>query len=968
MIVKKPVKKKKISRYTVLLIVMGIIFTAIIGKLIYLQVLRRNDYKERANKTSTRFVSERAPRGIIYDSEGNILATNKQVYTLTYTQTPEANKHFFDTVDEINKILKENNISINDDMLLKLDENGKPYYEFKTTSTENQQAEQIRFLRDRGLNEKIAKELFPKEEELTEEQNKKINYKLLEIGAEEAFYELVKQYGIIAKIDPAPSTDSPNYKEEKEAYDQRQKKYSEMTPKEITELLLKSMSMEQIRNYVLIKDAIKMQSFSGERFVTIASNISENAALTIYQKINDLPGINIQRDPIRDYPYNNLGSTVLGYIAPISSTQKEKYEMRGYDASTDLIGMQGIESAFEDQLRGKTGGTSVKVNSKGKITEKLFQLESYPGNNVHLTIDKDIQYATEMALKDTIDDIRANKSDKGERYPNATRGAAIAVDVNTGKILSLASYPNFNPNDFAIPGQLSNEEVQKYFTPVTDEVANELIKKLGIKKSIDEVFPKDPKSGLREDKYDLVPKPFYNYATLGILAPGSIFKPLTSIAALESGVVGVNETITDVGQFIKPGLYNSTNGPYCHNRAGHGPVNVVRALQVSCNYYYYEAAYRMYKKNLETMSQTEALDSLAEYAWKFGLGHDPARTGNAGTGIEVEENLTGQTYNFESWKENMILYSKFELRDALEAGVYGDYKFIPFDYSARIDDSDELKIAKEELKKKIEERFRAIGTNEKAEGFDSYVKTITPYVKKIMELSPKYQESLKNAKGDIDKEAKKVASAIAQFVIHDKGSQMTTPGQLVSAAIGQGMNNYTPLQLASYISTLANGGTRYALHLVDKVTTPDGEVVQQFNPQVLDKIDIKPENLAAVKAGMSAANEQDGGTAAAVFRNFPIPTAGKTGTADFSNTQREVGRAPFATYVSFAPTDKPEIAFVGVIFDGGHGSWTAPVAKAVFEAYFKERLLAQNPNYAASSPSFQKYVLGAPENNKDLLE
>ena len=93
----------------------------------------------------------------------------------------------------------------------------------------------------------------------------------------------------------------------------------------------------------------------------------------------------------------------------------------------------------------------------------------------------------------------------------------------------------------------------------------------------------------------------------------------------------------------------------------------------------------------------------------------------------------------------------------------------------------------------------------------------------------------------------------------------------------------------------------------------DGEVVQEFNPQVLDQMNIKPEYLQAVKNGMIAANEADGGTASATFRNFPIPTAGKTGTADFSNNQRTVGRAPFATYVSFAPVDKPEIAVVAVV-------------------------------------------------------
>ena len=125
MIVNKPnkKKKKKLSRYTIFIMIMSIIFTVILSKLIYLQVIKHDDYKERADTTSTKFVSEKAPRGIIYDSKGNILATNIQTYTMTYTSTNETNQSFFETIDKVNQILSENNESIIDDFLLKIDEN-----------------------------------------------------------------------------------------------------------------------------------------------------------------------------------------------------------------------------------------------------------------------------------------------------------------------------------------------------------------------------------------------------------------------------------------------------------------------------------------------------------------------------------------------------------------------------------------------------------------------------------------------------------------------------------------------------------------------------------------------------------------------------------------------------------------------------------------------------------------------------
>ena len=121
---------------------------------------------------------------------------------------------------------------------------------------------------------------------------------------------------------------------------------------------------------------------------------------------------------------------------------------------------------------------------------------------------------------------------------------------------------------------------------------------------------------------------------------------------------------------------------------------------------------------------------------------------------------------------------------------------------------------------------------------------------------------------------------------------------------------------------------------------------------------------------MSRVNNEEGGTARAKFLGFPITTAGKTGTADLRENQKEYGRAPYATYVSFAPVDDPEIAVVSVVFDGGHGGSTAGAVRAVYEAYFKDRILQIDPDYASKSASFNKYILGNPnlEEEKKLEE
>lgn len=966
MIINKPTPKKKISRYTVLNIIMLIIFGVITLKLIYLQIFNHEDYKEKANLTSTRFESEKAPRGRIYDQKGTILADNVNTYTLTYTTTDDATNNFYNTMSEIFKVFKENGELIQDNMSLKLDSNDNIYFEYITSDKQSQNYQELRFKKDRGFNDTLRRELFPDVEELSDEESSKLDQELLKITPEDMFYELVKTYKLIELVDPE--------------YDSKEKKqvYDDMPGKEMLDIIKKQgYSLEQIREFMVIKDAIKMQSFKGYKAVTIADNIKKNTALIIQQKLINLPGISVNLSPIRYYPYGELGSSILGYVSSINSSEEEKYELRGYDVSSDLIGKAGIESAFEEQLKGVKGGATVKVNSQGRKTEELFKLESYPGNDVHLTIDRDIQYVAENALADGIKNIQANGTDtNGYRFANATRGALVAVEVKTGRILSLVSYPGFDPNLFTTSGKLTSEQTRSYFNPNLDIFGKELIQRMGLTKSIDSIFPVE--NGTRIDKYDLYPRPFYNYATMSLIPPGSTFKPLTAIAGLETGVIDPTTKINDAGKFdIHPETFGTGFAPEClvysNYGYGHGSIDVEKAIQVSCNFFFYETAYRLYKYN---GGNIDALDSIAKYAYQFGLGIDPNSKANPSTGVEIQENF-GQTYNFTSFRRNMIYYSKYELVEYLENG---DYKgiitnFIPFDIRVADDDIEEVKNAKESIKDKISDYLMKIGTDEEQNiSTEQFEESVKKDVKIIIEHSERYKkrvEEYENRTGktvNLENQANIVSNIISRFTTNDKQVEIKSPAQLVYASIGQGMHTFTPLQLAGYVSTIANGGTRYKLHLVDEITDNDGNIVQQFKPEILNEVELKQSTIDAVKQGMAKVNEEEGGTAKAAFTGFPIPTAGKTGTADFSNTQNEIGRSPYATYVSFAPVDDPQIAVVAVVFDGGHGGSIASAVRAVYESYFKDELLQMDPDYALKSQSFQKYILDNPYTEKTPAE
>jgi len=155
-----------------------------------------------------------------------------------------------------------------------------------------------------------------------------------------------------------------------------------------------------------------------------------------------------------------------------------------------------------------------------------------------------------------------------------------------------------------------------------------------------------------------------------------------------------------------------------------------------------------------------------------------------------------------------------------------------------------------------------------------------------------------------------------------------TAGQTLSAAIGQGEHMYTPLQIANYIATIANGGTRYKPHLVKKIYDQQTGEYRDIQPEVLDRIDISPENLKAIFDGMLAVTKP-GGTAGSAFRDTTVNIAGKTGTA------QNPGYDGYAWFAGFAPYENPQIAVAVVIIQGGSGNYSSPVAKAIIEEYLK---------------------------------
>jgi penicillin-binding protein 2 len=866
-------ENKRWNRLLSMLIIMFILFGIIVARLGVLQVVKGQEYIEVANDKSIIEIDDFAPRGQILDKSGIVIASNRQVYMVTYNEVEVDGNKFFDTMVTLFEILDENKENQKDDFPLIID-GGKLGFQFQSESEATRKWMELRFKKDRGFEEEVQRKLYGKiESEPTEEQSRQIDDELLKITADEVFNKLLQDY--------------------------------EIEGEKVSDL-----NIEFKRKLLIVKDKIKMQSFSKYKPVVLVSDLKEEAAFIILQQLNELPGIDVTVQPVRTYPFGELASGVLGYISKIPSWQQEKYELKGYDVSTDFIGMSGIEAAYEDRLKGSKGSVIAKVNNFGRITEELGIKEAYPGQNIQLTIDKGVQSAAEKALDETMKKLQSMGKVNDVDMKNATRGAAVAIDVNTGAIIALASRPGFNPNFFVNDNGLNSEQYKRYFSLDLESAAKEM----GYTpEQIEKLFPIDKSidnnTTIRMDMYDILPKPMFNYAAMAAIPPGSTFKPITAVAGLETGVITPSYSINDNGVFNdgKNFIRSFAVGAY-------GRTNLNKALEVSSNPYFMTVGKLLRDKFGD--------DILAQYAWKLGLGL------KSPSGIELPESY-GQMFNTESIQELFQTQYLWATMEMLKEGKDSrGSKFPSLDLYDNSDDSDALAAAKDEVKKQIQESIKT---------GDTVVQEYTKLLDKLIELDPKY-ENVSFSMKDISS----AVQAIIGVAVYDAYSQLKIGANTYNASIGQGISSFTPIQMANAIATIVNGGKRYKLHLVDKILSPEGDIIEEKKPEVLEEVNLKQETINAVKEGMYRVNHGERGTASSTFKNFPIITGGKTGSATFSNIQEEIGRTSYGWYVGFAPYDNPQIAVAVVIFDGGHGAYAAPVARAIYEEFFKEELSKLN--------------------------
>lgn len=928
-------KGKRFNRYTGLLIVMVLVFSLLINEMVNLQIIHGDEYYARANVEFIKNIDNAAPRGEIIDAKGTVLATSVQSYNLIYVDTTDARKLLYSTIDKVSELLEKSGQEINDTLSLKTE----PFrFEFGSEDPDFIKKSELRWKKDRGINDFLFNTIMKEETgkskigELNEKETDRLNELILSFTPEETYYYLMSFYDLYEALGPTA--------EEKKVYDK-------LSGKEIHDLLMKKFDMDTIRSYLIIRDSLKIESYSGSKAITLVSNMKEESAFTFLQQLSFLPGIDVETNPIRLYPFSTMASHVLGYLNPIPAGSQDKYEEKGYDISKDYIGVSGIESAYEDRLKGSKGVKTVEVDKNGRTISELFELETYPGETVQLTLDLELQNAAEQALKDTIinlSTVNTKHSIAGyyQDSSNATRGAVVVLEVDTGNVLAMASYPNYDPNIFAVPGRLTTDMYNSFFNPDYRAFAEALIAEKNVKVTVNEktkemrtATPEDlfrfKDNGQVDDNNDLFAKPLYNYATQGLAPSGSTFKIITGLAALEEGVITSSTIIRDGGSYT-----NDQIGTAITNEGGgaYGSTDLARAIAKSSNVFFADVGYRLYK--------AKGLNALAEWSWKLGLGHNPQEPAHSTTGIEIGENTSGNVYNHYTKVEltkRLFLFDVVSFLKAGKARISGK-DFTPIDIG--IDNTDAAPIAK--AKESIKEAVRTsldISLEDANKGVRQDYAEVISSLKKTFD---EYISLLPEDKVLGLENSQFYAEQIAAKIVYDQTTEILSPRNVLNSSLGQGDNQVSLLQVANSLSTIMNGGTRYKTNLVDKVLDAEGNIIQENEPVVLEETGIKATSVEALKKGLQDSTKPGGG-AYSTFKDFPISSGGKTGTATWKTNQEEFGRAAFGVYTAVAPIEDPEIVVAVIVYDATRGSFVAPISLAVFEEYFEDRLATEFPLY-----------------------
>ncbi len=918
------------SRLFILSVVFIGMFIVLVVKLFRLQIIDGEHYQEAYVQMTEKTVATPGTRGNIYDCNGNLLAYNEPAYSVTiqdigaYPTYSSMNGMLLELV----RILDKHGYSVEGRLEIGLDESGQMVY------TCTSEAARRRFLRD--------------------------------------FYGLKS----VDELDDAKGK-YPSAVTARQLFEKRFERYhmGEMKDEKGNPVLLTDREALQI---VDIRYTLSLSAYKKYETITITSHVDEVTMADILEHSDRLLGVGIEESTIRRYKDAIYFAPIIGYTGKVLEDQLEDLQKKNPEYElNDIVGRTGIEESMESALQGGKGYKQMIVNNVGRVMETISETQPTTGNDIYLTIDRNLQIGIYHLIEQQLAGILASKlvdhEVDADDYPDKTKMPIPVKDAYyqlvNNNVLSLSHMAQEDASDM-------EREIYRIFTDARRQILDQLRYEL---MSEHATIMKDlPKSMMSYMVY------IYSYLSdpsVGIVKRDAIDTNSEVYLAWKEDETSLREYLyagisgnwIDTTRLEVESKYSSADDIYgvlvdyvlkeleTDNRFS---KRIFRYLVNDNVVHGSQLCVALYDQGVLPYDGQQVAMLLAggdSYAFGFmkeqisniditpaQLALDPCTGGAVITDVNTGEIRALVTYPS---------YDNNRLSGTVDATYYNQ---LQEDLSLPLyNNATQAKKAPGSTFKPITAiaglEEHAIDPNERISCTGLY-DVVNPAIR--CWIYPGRHEAL-DVRGGIQNSCNYFFNEVAHRLSTDENGVYSTDRGIETirkyatmfgldrpsgieisetqpemtnedperSAMGQGTNSYSNVQLSRYVAALANGGTVFELSLLDRMTKPDGELLEDFTPKVSGRIDIEDSTWDAVHEGMHAVIYQ--GSARAIFRNLEVEIAGKTGTA-----QESKNRPNHAFFVSYGPYANPDIAVTVNIPYGYSSSNAATVAKNIYRFYY----------------------------------
>jgi penicillin-binding protein 2 len=915
------------SRLVILGVCYALLVCVLISRLYSLQIIHGEEYLENYIQMTEKTVNTKASRGRIYDKNGYLLAYNTLSYDVVlqdngqYATSNLKNRMLLRLVRIIHKYGEE----VEGDLKIRLNENGK--FEFSTTSESSRRA----FLRDiYGLR---STDLLDSEEKYSSR-----------IGADELLEQQAARFGV------------SNMKDDDD------------NPITLTD--------EELLAITNIRYTLSLTAYRKYENTTIVSDVSEDCRIAVLENAGDLLGVDVVESSKRIYNDPIYFASIIGFTGKIQSDQLTELQTKDPDYTiNDIVGRGGIEEYMEYELHGKKGSKSMYVDNVGHILETISETEAVAGEDIYLTIDRDLQVGIYHLLEQQLAGVLVSKIvNEDDPNKNISDASSLLISIND-VYYQLINNNVLDMDHFASEdaSQIEKEIYSKYLNYRSDTM-----------ETIRQQLTREDALPMNELPYDINQLMIYIYNCLveqNIVMPDlidttkdyyqgwkndtiSLREYLYAGIAdnwLDSSVLDVSERYSDADDIFMALMdrideilednkgYMKINYKYMIKNKVVTGRELCMALLAQGVLEYDTEEY----DELSSHGEDYAFDYIISKIASIELTPAQLALDPCTAGCVVTDTTTGEVRALVSYPG----YDNNKLANNMNVAYYNtliEDQSLPLYNNAT------------QAKKAPGSTFKPItavaALEENAVGIDEEITCTGIYT----DINPPIRcwiypsaHGALNVEGGImnscnyyfselghrmatdedgsyssDRGMEIIRKYAAYFGLdHKSGVEISETEPIISSespeqsAMGQGTHSFANVQLSRYVTTIANRGTVYELSILDKACDSEGNLIEDYTPSVYSHLDIADSTWDAVQSGMHKVISD--GSASRIFSNMEVSIAGKTGTAQESKT-----RGNHAFFVSFAPYDDPQIAVTVNIPFGYSSSNAASVAKQVYRFYF----------------------------------